>query len=108
MGYGDYSGSTTIEYITMVGIEFIGIFVFAVFQICITALVTYDSSYPSFMVEKDLSILYWIYSLEKTRYPENLPTDLYEAIKLDLLNSYARDTKQIMEYDYYKKLSPKM
>ena len=36
VGYGDYSGSTSTEYVAMMGLEFFGMVVFAVLQVTVT------------------------------------------------------------------------
>ena len=78
VGYGDYSGGTTLEYMGMIGLEFFGLVCFAVLQVCINMIVSYDISYENFINEKDMAILMWLYDLENSKNPETLSKDLYE------------------------------
>ena len=93
----------------MMCLEFFGLIVYANIQVSVTQVVKYDVSYEHFINEMDLRILFWMYDLENSKFPEPLPSDLYESIKNDLVNSFSNDTKQIVDdYDFYFKLTPKM
>ena len=86
-----------MEYITMICLEFFGMVVFAVLQVSVTQLVAYDISYEQYINEMDIRILFWMYDLENSKFPEPLPKDLYQSITFDLVNSFANDTKQIID-----------
>lgn len=53
VGYGDYAGGTTIEYIASFGLEFFGLVVFSMLQVAVDTVIQYDISYDSFKMEKD-------------------------------------------------------
>lgn len=47
VGYGDYTGSTTLEYIFTFAIEFFGFVIFTALQIAVLELVEIDNHYES-------------------------------------------------------------
>ena len=109
VGYGDYTGGTTVEYLSTLGFEFFGLVVFSLLQVAVSTVVEYDISYDTYQSEKDQSILWWLSELERSKYPESIPTDMYGAIRHNLMFSIKHDPKVIFEeYDFYSKLSPKM
>ena len=60
VGYGDYAGGTTLEYIVSLGLEFFGLVVFSLLEVTVTTVINYDISYDTFKMIKDQRILQWI------------------------------------------------
>ena len=53
VGYGDYSGGTTLEYIVSLGLEFFGLVVFSLLEVTVKTIIKYDVSYENFKMLKD-------------------------------------------------------
>ena len=45
VGYGDYSGNTTLEYLFSLSIEFCGFVIFAVLQMAVIEIMQIDNHY---------------------------------------------------------------
>ena len=109
VGYGDYYGATTIEYLYTIFLEFFGLVVFSVLQVAVLQLVNHDASFNSYITEKDTNIIYWLKDLERSNFPDSLPEELYESIKLELTTSFRRDFSLIVdEFAFYHQMSPKL
>ena len=109
VGYGDYAGGTTIEYIFTFGIELFGFIIFAVLEISVLGIVSVDNDVQGFISEADFQALNWIALLEKScGYKEKIPSDIYVHIKDRLETSTRNDYALIKEFDFYDSLSSKM
>lgn len=107
VGYGDYSGGTTLEYLFTIGLEFMGLAVFSVLQVAVLQVVQTDSSYRGFFINKTDELNSWLMVLEKSNFPKSIPADLYQEIKHCLHCSFESDFNMIIEeFDFYQKLSP--
>ena len=60
VGYGDYSGGTSLEYIVTIALEFCGMVVFALLQVSVNTIVYYDTSYESHCGEKNTAMVHWL------------------------------------------------
>ena len=49
VGYGDYTGGTTLEYITSFGIEFFGFVIFALIQFAILEIASANHTHDSYI-----------------------------------------------------------
>ena len=96
VGYGDYTGSTSIEYIVTFGLEFFGLVVFSLLQVAVNILVSYDVSYQNFCAENDIALINWLKELEVSGYPLNMPKDLLHEIKKSLELSQMADFNKIV------------
>ena len=65
VGYGDYTGSTTLEYLVSFGIEFFGFIIFSMIQLAILEIVSLNQSYEAYIQEMDLTALIWFKKLER-------------------------------------------
>ena len=56
VGYGDYTGGTTLEYLFTIFIEFAGIIVFALVQIAVQQMVNHNPTYQHFVQQMEYKI----------------------------------------------------
>ena len=84
VGYGDYSGGTSLEYLVTIGLEFFGLVVFALLQVSVNTIVEYDISYESHCDENTSAMVNWLQSLEISGYPKPLPNNLFQEIQDNL------------------------
>ncbi len=52
VGYGDFTGGTTVEYATTIGIEFVGLICFTVLTLLVNQLVGSGLTYEKFISDK--------------------------------------------------------
>ena len=56
VGFGDYSGGTTLEYCYTICLEFFGMLLFASIQIAVQQVVKHDPKYDHYVTEIDQRI----------------------------------------------------
>ena len=66
VGYGDYSGGTTIEYQVTLFFEVFGLVIFSMLQISVTRVIDNQYSYTYYIQEKEREIDMWLLSMEKS------------------------------------------
>ena len=82
VGYGDYTGGTTLEYMFSFGIEFCGFIIFAFIQSSILEVADLNYTFSDYVQELDFQALVWFHLVEKQMRPgEHMPKKLYEEIK---------------------------
>ena len=109
VGYGDYSGGTTLEYCYTMSIEFFGMILFASIQIAVQQVIDHNPDYEHYVHEVDQRINEWLLLLESSNFSINMPSDLHETVKQGLWQSFRCDNKTIInEYNFYQELSPKL
>ena len=81
VGYGDYSGGTTLEFQFTLGLEFLGFVIYSVIQIAVLKIVNIESSSVIYFMGMDEQTLNWLMVLEKSTIPDRLPNELYHDIK---------------------------
>lgn len=59
VGYGDYAGGTTIEYLFTLFLEFLGFVIFAGFYVAVLQIVQVETSWKAYVNMLDLKALYW-------------------------------------------------
>ena len=106
VGYGDIKGFTVNEYLFQIGVEFIGIGVFALFM----SAVNNNLGTTTDIVEDKIEDLdWWLYKLDTTRGEEKIPGPLYYSIKRFVETSLKEDFNMIIEdFDFYYKLKPSL
>lgn len=77
VGYGDYSGGTTLELLYSICLEFFGLLVFANMQTAVMQVVNHNPAYSHVMMEVEQRITIWLLALEASNYSYFLPQDLY-------------------------------
>ena len=65
VGYGDYTGSTSLEYVSTYFIEFFGFIIFAALQVACVQIMRIDYRYTSYMDQKNFEVLGWLSRLER-------------------------------------------
>ena len=65
VGYGDYTGSTSLEYSFSFAIEFFGFVIFAAIQVAVRQIFKVESNFESFVGELDSDVLAWLLRMEK-------------------------------------------
>ena len=74
VGYGDYTGSTTLEYIFSFGIMFFGFVIFSIIEIAVLSVVEIEYSFLGYVSELDFEALVWFSVLEKSAgFGNNMP-----------------------------------
>ena len=108
VGYGDYAGGTTLEYMFTIFLEFFGMVVFSVLEVTVQQVVNIES-FVDFLNKKNDELTVWFKVLERSNQPRFLPNDLYETMKESLERSFRKDFNMVVEeYDFYYKLSPRL
>lgn len=107
VGYGDYYGSNTLEYVFSFFVMFFGFIIFAVLQIAVFRIVQIESSFGDFVTELDFQALNWYWTLEITNQMIAIQPDLFETIKSRIHISNRRDYSLVQEYGFFDQLSPK-
>ncbi len=63
VGYGDYTGGTTLEYTFTICVAFFGFVIFSVLQIAVVKIVKNDKDVTSFIRDYDFRTLKWFLKL---------------------------------------------
>lgn len=110
VGYGDYSGGTSIEYVFTFAIEFFGFVIFAALQIAILQILRIESNFGSFISNRDFEVLTWLRRIEQSATPEgnqDMPHDIYLDMKNHMYQAYRHNYDLITEYGFYHQLPTK-
>ena len=80
VGYGDYSGQTTPEWIFSICLEFIGLTFFSFLMGSISALFGSSDNFNDLIEEKLDKLDVWIKNIEKSNKPYHIQPELYIKI----------------------------
>jgi hypothetical protein len=72
VGYGDFTGGTTAEYLVTIAIEFMGIIVFAFLVFLMNKFLESGLTYELMIESKFGQLEEWIVKVEKCNWPRNL------------------------------------
>jgi len=109
VGYGDFKGYTVYEYIFQIGVEFIGIGMFAMFMGQVNEFMDQVSNITDIVEDKIEDLDWWLYKLDTSRGEEKIPGPLYYSIKRFVEASLKEDFNMIIEdFDFYYKLKPNL
>jgi len=112
VGYGDFTGSNTLEYIFTIVLEFCGLSFFATLTGLITPLVTPEKDFKGLLMDKAEALDLWIKKLQdakSTFMSLYLPPTLYLSISETAEEAFKSDYNLIIEeFSLYQQLSPKM
>ena len=109
VGYGDFTGNTINEYIFVIGVEFIGIGVFAMFMGQVNEFMNQASNIKDIVEDKFEDLDWWLHRLDTIRSDEKIPGPLYYSIKRFVEASLNSDFNMIIEdFDFYYKLKPSL
>mmetsp|Transcript_42101 Transcript_42101/g.64561 ORF Transcript_42101/g.64561 Transcript_42101/m.64561 type:complete len:410 (+) Transcript_42101:323-1552(+) len=92
VGYGDYKGYTSGEYMFQMVVEFLGIGVFSYLMGSINDLVSSETTLQDIIDERTEDVESWLRKLEKSR-TKNFSKQLYDSVKEYTAKSY--------HFDYY-------
>ena len=81
VGYGDYSGSTSDEYIFSIGLEFLGLTFFSFLMGSINGIFNTSDNFDDLIEEKLDSLDMWIKKIEKSNKPFHIQPTLYNDIR---------------------------
>lgn len=109
VGYGDYSGSTSTEYIYSLFTEFIGISLFSYMMSEIQNTFMSNDSFDSFIHQSMDNLDLWIKRLEKSNKPFYLSPILYQKIKKFISDAMEHDFNTVIEdFDLFQQLSDRL
>ena len=81
VGYGDYSGSTSEEYIFSIALEFMGLTFFSFLMGSINGIFNTSDNFDDLIEEKLDSLDMWIKKIEKSNKPFHIQPTLYNDIR---------------------------
>ena len=109
VGYGDYAGTNTDEYLFSMGLEFVGLSFFSFLIGSIGGMLSNSDKFDDLIDQKLEQLDLWMRRLEKANNSTKLPATLYNSIKKYIHDAFLHDFNLIIEeYDFYYHLPPKM
>jgi len=97
VGYGDFSGSTTAEYLVSLLMEFSGIIVFTILTMFVNQLIYSGLNYERFIENKFRILEEWIVKVERSNWPRSLEPSRLIAIRKNLEDAFEYDYNVIIE-----------
>ena len=102
VGYGDYAGAGTEEFLFSIFLEFCGITFFALLTGLIPPLVEPEKNFSDLILEKTYNLDSWIKKLQQASYSLSyrkyyIPANLYIGIINCVEEAFARDHNLIIE-----------
>lgn len=96
VGYGDIKGYTSIEYGFTMAVEFVGILIFSILMSFVNDLFVGGDDDDS--TEKNVDLVdEWLIKLDNSRMSKQLPSVLYEKIKVYINESIIYDHKKLVD-----------
>lgn len=109
VGYGDYKGFTTREFIFTMVVEFIGILFFSVIMASVNEILDDGSSDYDIVETKLENVDVWLVKLDNSRMSKQLPRVLYDKIKIYIKESLTYDHKKLVEgFEFLEQLKPSL
>lgn len=109
VGYGDYVGATTEEYIFSLGLEFLGLTFFSFLMGSISGLFDHKDSFEDLLNEKLDGLDMWVKKIEKSNEPLHLQPRLYNDIRKYVEQAYKYDFNLLIEeFPFYQQITPQM
>jgi len=97
VGYGDFTGGTTAEYLVSIALEFFGIIVFTVLTLFVNQLILSGLTYEKFIENKFRVLEEWIVKVERCNWPLSLEPSRLMAIRKNLEDAFEYDFNVIIE-----------
>jgi hypothetical protein len=97
VGYGDYKGYTTKEFLVTMIVEFIGILFFSVMMGSINEVFLNGDGDADIIDQKLESVDVWLVKLDNSRMSKQIPRVLYDKIKIYIKESLTYDHKKLVE-----------
>lgn len=109
VGYGDYSGSTSGEYIFSIALEFMGLTFFSFLMGSINGIFNTSDNFDDLIEEKLDSLDMWIKKIEKSNKPFHIQPTLYNDIRKYVEQAFLFDFNLVIEeFQFYQQITPKM
>ena len=109
VGYGDYTGGTSVEYGLTLVFEFIGFCYNAVLISIMTSFFSNQYTFEDLLSSQLFKMDIWMKRIERSYKPYYLPRDLGKQIQDTVADAFHFDFNLIVEeYNLYHQLSPKM
>lgn len=97
VGYGDYSGATSEEYIFSIVLEFIGLTFFSFLMGSINGIFNTKDNFDDLIEEKLDSLDMWIKKIEKSNKPFHIQPTLYNDIRKYVEQAFLYDFNLVIE-----------
>ena len=101
VGYGDYAGTNSIEYLYTIGLEFCGLSFFALLTgLLALQLVTKEKDFYELLSDKNDALDRWIKKMQQansTIYNIYVPADLYLSVCETVSEAFKNDFNLILE-----------
>lgn len=105
VGYGDISGSTTLELLFSMCVEFVGLTFFSFLTGTISVMFSGDQSFESLINARMEQLDLWLLRLENCNKEEKIPNRLYHSIKEFIQDAFVYDYNLIIEeFNFYNEL----
>jgi hypothetical protein len=103
VGYGDYSGSTSGEYIFSIALEFMGLTFFSFLMGSINGIFNTSDNFDDLIEEKLDSLDMWIKKIEKSNKPFHIQPTLYNDIRKYVEQAFLYDFNLVIEeFQFYQ------
>ena len=109
VGYGDYTGSTSQEYIFSIILEFLGLTFFSFLMGSINGIFNTSDNFDDLIEDKLDSLDMWIKKIEKSNKPFHIQPTLYNDIRKYVEQAFMYDFNLVIEeFVFYQQITPKM
>lgn len=109
VGYGDYAGATSDEYIFSIALEFLGLTFFSFLMGSINGIFNTSDNFDDLIEEKLDSLDMWIKKIEKSNKPFHIQPTLYNDIRKYVEQAFLYDFNLVIEeFPFYQQITPKM
>ena len=105
VGYGDIGGTTTVELLFSMGVEFVGLTFFSFLTGTISVMFSGDQSFESLINARLEQLDLWLLRLESCNKEEKIPNRMYHQIKEFIQDAFVHDYNLIIEeFNFYNEL----
>ena len=102
VGYGDYAGSSSYEFLFSLLLEFAGLIINSVLLFIMSTFFEAEIGFQSLVRNRMSELDVWIMKLEKSNKPQHMNPQLYRDITDTVENAFYYDYNLIVEeYDLY-------
>jgi hypothetical protein len=109
VGYGDFTGKTSHEYIFSIVLEFFGLTFFSFLMGSINLIFSASDNFEELIEEKLDSLDMWIKKIEKSNRPLHIQPTLYNDIRKYVEQAFQFDFNLVIEdFPFYQQMTPKM
>ena len=105
VGYGDFVGHTTYEYIFSMCVEFIGLSFFSFLTGVVKEMFSDNQSFENLINARMEQLDLWLLRLETCNKEQQIPNKLYHSIKEFIQDAFVYDFNLIIEeFNFYNEL----